>query len=732
LSIAATTVAIISSAIGRKIMSLHHVEDIRDIALVGHRGVGKSSLADALLFEGHAVDRLGHVDDGTSAADTDEDEQRHHFSIDTHVLHVEHAGKHLNILDAPGTPDFIGAALEALSAVEMAAVVVSATNGIEPNTRRMFHEATQRGLSRMVVVNKLDAENVDFRAVIAVIQNTFGRKCIPFNVPNTTGAEFSEVLSVLDPPASTPDTCPLDPNEVRSELIDAVIEADESLMEKFLVDGDVSAEELRAAIPTALAAGTLIPIFCTSAKVDRGVKDFLDALSLYGVSPMLGRRKLDGMKIGLNGEARQIEPNETSEFLGQVFKVVNDRFVGHMCYIRILAGTLTPNRVIYNINSGKSMKVGHLLVKNGKNHDHVPDAVPGDIIAVAKVDGLHVGDTIAFQPDAPMLPAIPFPTPMFGLAIEPKNRGDEQKISAGLHKIAEEDPTIRVSHDEQTHEMVISGVSQLHLEVVQERLKHRFDVDVVTKEPKIPYHETISISGAGDHRHKKQSGGRGQFAEVHLRIYPLDRSITTQQELEEQFANRSQFEKMRSVHYDPTLNFAFIDHIVGGTIPNNYVPAVEKGCREVMEHGPLAGCRMQDIAVEVHFGKEHPVDSSEAAFKIAARNAFRKAILAARPALLEPMVSMSISVPTRFTGAVISDLPSRRGQVVNQETLPGDETMISATAPLSEVVRYAAILGGMTQGLGSYSMELSHYDQVPMPIQQQVVSRSGIRHDDEE
>jgi elongation factor G len=707
----------------------HLVEDVRDIALVGHRAAGKTSLADALLYTAHAVDRLGSGDDGTSVADTDEDEQRHHFSIDTHVLHCDHAGKCLHILDAPGTPDFIGAALEALAAVETAAIVVSGVNGIEVNTRRMFKEATDRGLSRVIVVNKLDAEKVDFPAVVAGIQQTFGRQCVPFNVPDRTGEKFSKVVCVLDPPGDTAGF-PVDPATVRGQLIDAVVEADESLTEKFLVEGEVSPQELEAAIPKALAAGTLIPIFCTSAKKNIGVKELLDALSRHGLSPGYARRWQEG--LAANGAARKIEPTEASEFLGQIFKVVNDRYVGHLSFIRVLAGRLTPNQQIHDVNTNKSIKIGQLLWVQGKTHVAVPEAGPGDIIAVAKVDGLHVGDTVALKSDAPMLPAIRFPAPMYGLAIEPKNRGDEQKISAGLHKIAEEDPTVKVVHDAQTHEMVISGVSQLHLDVVQERLKHRFDVDVVTKEPKIPYHETITAKGEADYRHKKQTGGRGQFAEVHIRIYPIPREISTQEKLEEEFANKSNFEKMRSVHYDPAQNFAFIDHIVGGTIPNNFIPAVEKGCKEMMERGALAGYRMQDIAVEVHFGKYHDVDSSEAAFKTAARNAFKKAVHAARPVLLEPIVKLEITVPAKYTGAVLGDLPTKRAQVENQDSLPGDITVIYARAPLAEVARYAAQLGGLTQGQGSYAMELSHYEQVPANVQQQIVAKAVQMKEEEE
>ena len=713
-------------------MGRHLVEDVRDIALVGHRAAGKTSLADALLFEAHAVDRLGSVDDGTSFADTDDEEHAHHFSIDAHVLHAEHGGKCLHILDAPGTPDFLGAALEALSAVETAILVVSGVNGVEATTRKMFHEATQRGLSRVVVINKLDAEKVDFPTVIASIRDAFGPQCVPFNVPDGTGSAFRHVVCVLDPPPSGAAAFPLDPNDVRSQLVDAVIEADERLMEQFLTEGTVSPAELEAAIPKALAAGTLIPIFCTSAKKDKGVRELLDALSRFGLSPRYSQRRLAGLTIGVNGSAKSVEPTETCEFLGQVFKVVNDRYVGHLSFIRVLSGKLTPNHQLYDVNTGKSVRIGQLLLVQGKTHVPVSEAGPGDIIAVAKVDGLHVGDTVAFRSDAPRVPQPGFPSPMYGLAIEPKARGDEQKIAAGLHKIAEEDPTIRLAHDPQTHELVISGLGQLHLEIVQERLKHRFDVDVVTKDPKVPYRETITQSGTGDYKHKKQTGGRGQFAEVHLRVYPLSREITTQEQLEQEFANKSNFEKMRSVHYDPVGNFAFIDHIVGGSIPNNFIPAVEKGCKDVMECGALAGYRMQDIAVEVHFGKYHDVDSSEAAFKTAARQAFRKALLSARPMLLEPVVKLEVTAPSRFTGAILGDLPTRRAHVTDQDTLPGDLTVILATAPLAEVMRYAAQLGGMTQGQGSYTMELSHYEPVPANVQAAVVARAAKHEEDEE
>jgi elongation factor G len=321
---------------------------------------------------------------------------------------------------------------------------------------------------------------------------------------------------------------------------------------------------------------------------------------------------------------------------------------------------------------------------------------------------------------------------MVGLAVEPTARGDEQTLSGSLQKIADEDPTFKITRDMQTKELVITGMSQLHLDVVQQRLKRRYDLEVNTKEPKIPYRETITVEAAADHRHKKQTGGRGQFGEVHLRVYPLPRDIATQEQLEERFANKSRFEKMRMVHYDPDFNFAFIDHIVGGTIPNQFIPAVEKGCRELLERGALAGYRMQDVAVEVHYGKDHPVDSSEQAFKTAGRMAFKKGFLAARPVLLEPIVNLEVTVPSKYTGAILGDLNTKRARIENQDSLPGDLAVIQAKIPLAEVTRYAAQLGSITQGQGSYHMEFSHYDQVPGNVQQQIVSKAKVAAEEDE
>jgi elongation factor G len=368
----------------------------------------------------------------------------------------------------------------------------------------------------------------------------------------------------------------------------------------------------------------------------------------------------------------------------------------------------------------------------GKQQKTVPEAIAGDIVAVAKVEDLQIGDTVSGAASAPKLSRPSFPTPMFGLAVEPKARGDEQKISTSLHKISDEDPTFHVTRDNQTKELVITGMSQLHLDVIQHRLKRRFDLEVVTKEPKIPYRETITTNGEAMHRHKKQTGGRGQFGEVHLRVFPLPREITSDEQLTEQFANKQRFEKMRSAHYDAEHNFAFLDCIVGGSIPNQFVPAVEKGCKEVLDRGALAGYRVQDVAVEVFFGKDHPVDSSETAFKTAGRVAFKNAFLAARPVLLEPIVDLEITVPSKYTGSILGDLNTKRARIENQDSLPGDLAVIKARVPLAEVTRYAAQLGSITQGQGSYTMEFSHYDQVPGNVQQQIVSKAKVAADEED
>ncbi len=713
-------------------MAKFKVDDIRTVAVVGHEVAGKTSLVDAILFKAKAVDRKGSVEDGTSVSDFDEEEKKLKYSTDSSLLNFEHQGKHVYLLDGPGKPEFVGAALGALNACDNALVVISATAGIQVNTRRLFAEAGKRGMARLLAINRLDAENIHFEPLLKTIQESFGKSCVLFNAPVGIGPNLSKVVSVLNPPAAPPAGCTVDLNQARSQLIDAIVESDEALMEKYLTEGTVTAEELKTALPKALAAGTVIPIFCTSAKKDVGIDELLEALTSCTLSPaQLPPRKATK---GAGDKASQVElaANEAGEFVGQVFKVINDKFVGNLSFVRVLSGKIVSEQPIFNMRTGKSARSSGLLVMQGKQSKPVGECVPGDIFAVAKIEELHIGDTVATSAHAPKLARATYPTPMFGLAVEPKSRGDEQKISQSLQRIADEDPTFKVTRDMQTKEMVMTGMSQLHLDVVQQRLRRRYELEVLTKEPKIPYRETVTTSAEASHRHKKQTGGRGQFGEVHLRVYPVPRDITTQEQLLEQFANKSRFEKMRSAHYDADHNFAFIDHIVGGSIPNQFIPACEKGCKELLERGALAGYRMQDIAVEVFFGKDHPVDSSEAAFKTAARVAFKNAFLQARPVLLEPIVNFEVTVPSKYTGAILGDLNTKRARIENQDSLPGDLAVIQGRVPLAEVTRYAAQLGSITQGTGSYTMEFSHYDTVPGNVQQQIVSKAKVAADEEE
>ena len=713
-------------------MAKYKVEDIRNVALVGHEVAGKTSLVDALLFKAKAVDRKGSVEDGTSFSDYDDEEKKLKYSVDTSLLHLEHAGKQVHLLDAPGKPDFVGAALGALNAVDNAMIVISAPGGILVNTRRMFAEAGKRGLARMLVINRLDADNIHFDDLLKAIQDTFGKGCVLFNAPIGIGADFKGVVSVLEPPDNVPAGCAVDVAAARSKLVDAIVEADESLMEKYLMEGTVSGAELKAALPKALTAGTVIPIFCTSAKKDIGIAELLDAIANLALSPVQAKPRVAVKGSGDKATDVKLEAKETGECVAQVFKNLNDKFVGVLSFFRVYSGKIAGDQQIVNLRTGKSSRSGGLLQMQGKTTKPVTEAIAGDIVAVAKVEDLHIGDSVSASANAPKLPQPVYPRPMFGLAVEPKARGDEQKISGSLQKIGDEDFTFKVTRDMQTKEMVMTGMSQLHLDVVQHRLKRRYDLEVVTHEPKIPYRETITTHADANHRHKKQSGGRGQFGEVHLRVYPLPREITTEEQLLEQFANKSKFEKMRSAHYEADHNFAFIDTIVGGTIPNQFVPAVEKGCKELLERGALAGFRIQDVAVEVYFGKDHPVDSSEAAFKTAGRVAFKNAVLAARPVLLEPIVNLEVTVPSKYTGAILGDLNTKRARIENQDSLPGDLAVIQGKVPLAEVTRYAAQLGSITQGQGSYTMEFSHYDQVPGNVQQQIVSKAKVAAEEED
>lgn len=698
-------------------MSKHKVEDIRNIALCGHGGSGKTTLADKLLVKTGAVTGEPSVDAGTSICDFDPEEKLHKRTIEASIVHCEHAGKRLNLIDTPGYADFIGQTIGALRGVDTAAIVINAHSGIEVNTRRVFKEAEKAGVGRLLIINKMDEQNIDFPALIARIRETFGNQCVLLNVPLGHGAAFRGVVSTLHPGGDTAGAL-MDPHEIHTALIESIIEVDEALMMAYFEGQEPSPEQLSALVVKAVAAGTLIPIVCCSAKTGVGLGELLEALVQCALPPTALPRK--AMK---DGQEIQVQADPAGPLVAQVFKTRIDPFVQKLSFIRVYSGTMRKDETVPLSGARKGLKLGPLLDVQGAETRPVDVASAGDIVAVAKTEELHTGTSLGVAE----MPPIPFPTPMVGLAVTPKSRNDEAKLSASLAKIVEEDPTFRLDRDPQTKELVMTGMSELHLQIIRERLHRRDKLDVDTKPPKIPFRETIQTSAEGMYRHKKQTGGRGQFGEVHIRMFPFPRGTKP-----EEFVTKERFPSMKEYHLNEHHNFLWINSIVGGSIPSNFLPAVEKGFLERMEKGVIAGYMVQDVAVEVHFGKHHEVDSSEAAFKIAASMAFRNVFQQARPALLEPIVKMEITVPEANVGDVYSDMSSRGGRVQGSDAAGGGYQTVFCEVPLREVTTYARTLSSMTGGQGSFTMEFSHYDVMPANVQQEIIAKAHLEEEEEE
>ena len=671
--------------------------DIRNIALLGHGGAGKTTLAEAMLHAAKVTGRLGSVDDGTSVLDFSEIEKDRKHSVDPSLGHFDHAGKTVNMIDTPGYSDFIGGALTAMAGSDTAVIVISASAGIEVGTRRMFAASGQAGKARAIIINKIDADNVELGRVMASITETFGSACKPMNLPCAKGTAVLDCFTNESGQSDLGDVA-----EAHTELIENVIESDEELMDAYLGGEGVSQDRLSAAFARAMVAGTVIPVLFTSSKGNVGVAEVMDAVAGYfpspaDVLPMPVRSSTDA-----DAEGVDIEADPDGEFIAQAFKITADPFVGKLAWIRVLQGTATGDTTYHLRDEKKSAKIGHILKVQGKETEECQQAVAGDIIALAKVEDIRMGDTLHAAAAPMFLTMPPLPTPMFSQAVEPKSRGDEQKISGALYKLAEEDPTFRITLDSQTHEMVISGVGDLHLRLMLTKMKQRFDIEVDTKPPKIPYRETVTAKAKGHHRHKKQTGGSGQFGEVYLEVEPL--------ELDE--------------------GFEFVNKLFGESIPRQYLPAIEKGVKDVLTVGPVAGYPMQDIRVSVYDGKHHPVDSKEIAFRTAGKHAFIDAISNAKPVLLEPFVNMEITIPASYMGDIASDLSGRRGRILGQDMLPGNICTVKAQAPLAEVMQYNSQLRSVTGGQGSYAMDLSHYEQVPGNVQQAIIAAAKKKEED--
>ena len=672
-------------------------EELRNVVLLGHGGAGKTLLAEALLNAAGVTNRFGTIEDGTTAMDHADIEKERQHSVDPAMAFLTHAGKTVNLIDAPGYPDFIGGAISALAGADIALIVVSAAAGIEVNTRRLLTAAGDAGLARAIVVNKIDSENVDLAELLGALTETFGPAVKCMNLPAGGGKQVVDCFANESGDVDFGDVA-----AAHTELTESIIEADEELMEAYLGGEEVAPEKLAAAFSQAMVAGTVIPVLFTAARVSIGVTELADAIVKYFPSPaqmpIKGVRSSAKVDPEADADADAIETvaDPDQPLVAQAFRIAADPFVGKLAWIRILQGTMTGEGAFHLADDRKPIKVGHLFKVQGKDTVEVDFAVAGDIVALAKIEDvlaghvLHVGATPMYR-DLP-----PVPTPMYSLAITPKSRGDEGKISEALSRLSEEDPTFRMNRDNQTHETVISGIGDLHLRVMLGKMEARFSLQVETKQPKVPYRETIGAKADGHHRHKKQTGGAGQFGEVYLRVEPLGRGEGVEVKSE----------------------------LFGESIPRQYVPAIEKGIRDVVALGAIAGYPMQDILVAITDGKHHPVDSKEVAFRAAGKFAFIDAVKKAKPVLLEPMVTLEITIPAEFMGDIAGDLSGRRGRILGQDMLPGNIVVIQAMAPLAEVMQYDSQLRSATGGQGSYAMELAHYDPVPGNVQQQIIANA--------
>jgi elongation factor G len=666
-------------------------ENIRNVALAGHAGAGKTTLFEALLHAGGTIQTAGSIERGTTVSDFEAQEKERKHSIHTAIASTDFGDCHINLIDTAGYTEFRGQTLSALGAVETVAVVVNASAGIEHGTRRLMHYAKQRNLARVLVINKLDAEDANLAALVEELRNEFGNECLPVNLPAGNG---TKVVDCFFEPQGESDLGPV--AEAHQRIIDQVVEINERVMGRYLEDGEgaLSPQELHDAFEQCLREGHLVPICFTSARTGVGAKEFLGLTQRLLPNPAEGNPPPFVKGTGANAQPIEARPDPHAHVIADVFKIINDPFVGKLAVFRVWQGTVKRDTQLFIDDGRKPFKAGHLFKLHGKDHVEIDHAVPGDIAGVAKVEDIHFDAVLhdSHDEDQFHLRPLDFPHPMFGLAVEPAHKGQEQKLAAALHKLSEEDPCLRVEHNKELNESVVRGLSDLHLKLTLERMKERYGVEVTTRPPRIAYRETIGGKAEGHHRHKKQTGGAGQFGEVFLRVEPLPRGG----------------------------GFEFRDDSKGGVIPNQYIPAIEKGVRQVLEHGAIAGYPMQDVRVVVYDGKYHPVDSKEVAFVSAGKKAFLDAVTKARPIVLEPIVNLDVNVPEQYMGDVTGGLASKRARINGTDSLRGGELVIKAQVPLAEVVDYQTELRALTGGRGRYAIELSHYDPVPAQVQKQL------------
>ncbi|HID11652.1 MAG TPA: elongation factor G [Candidatus Latescibacteria bacterium] len=676
---------------------------IRNIGLVGHGGCGKTSLAEAMLFCAGEINRMGRVEEGNTRSDYTQDEQERQISLNATVLHAHWNGVKVNILDTPGYPDFVGEMKAALRASDNAVVVLSAVEGIGVGTERAWEFVEEYGLPGFFFVTQMGREYADFDKVLQSVRERFGSGVVPLEFPVDGGTGFHRIVDLLKMklltytpgaqgrPKGEPIPAELESRaaEMREQLVEAVAEVSEELMERYF-EGELGEEELKEGIRQGVRERSMFPLLCGDGPSNIGVDRLLDVVSDYGATPV------DGEVVATrDGEEVRIPPEPDAPLSLLVFKTLSEPHVGELSFFRVYSGTLRSGAEVLNSNKGGVERVGQIYVMNGNERHEVGTTTTGDIGALVKLRDTHTGDTLCDRNNPVVLPGIKFPEPVIQIAVSPKAKGDEEKINSGLARLHEEDPTFTFRVDPELKQTILEGMGEMHLEVVISKLRHKFGVEVNVEEPRIPYRETILAPAEGHHRHKKQTGGRGQYGEVYLKIEPLERGA----------------------------GFEFVDAITGGVIPAKFIPSVEKGVRETMAKGVLAGYPVVDLRATVYDGSFHPVDSNDISFKIAASMAFKDAFMKARPILLEPIYEVEVIVPEEYMGDVIGGLSGRRGKILGMEAREPLQ-VVRALVPLKELYRYSTTLRSITQGKGMHTQRFSHYEQVPQEIAEKIIQEA--------
>lgn len=678
---------------------------IRNVAVIGHGGTGKTTLVEALLFEAGAIDRLGRVDDGNATTDYDPEEIRRKHSINLALAPLQWRGHKINLLDVPGYPDFVGEVASALRVVEGALLVVDGVSGVEVQTERGWQLVTNRGIRCIAVINRLDRENSSFTRAVESLQSHFSTTFLPIHLPIGTASGFSGIVDLLSMQAfvlegerKTTAPIPSDLLEqartLREKIVEVAAETEDTLVEKYLESGELSPEEVMRGLRAAVLSGKVVPVVACSALRTIGIAALLDAIVSLLPSPAEAGKVAAVRPDG--GKEVVLSPVEEGPLAALVFKTMADPYVGKLSYFRVYSGVLHADSQVYNASKGKVERVGTLFFLRGKHQEPTNQVVAGDIGVVAKLTETGTGDTLASKEEPLLLPAMEFPRPLLSMAVEPKSKADEDKMGTALHRLAEEDPTLHVHRDVEMKQTIVSGMGEVHLEVVVERLKRKFGVDVTLSLPRVPYRETIKGTAKAQGRYVRQTGGRGQYGVCFIEVEPLPRGA----------------------------GFEFVDKIFGAAIPNQFIPSVEKGVRKAMEEGVLAGYPLVDLRVILYDGKHHPVDSSDIAFQIAGSLALKEAVQQAGLVLLEPIMNLEVRVPDDLTGDVIGDLNARRGRILGMEPQGDGTTVVKALVPQAEVLRYSSDLRSLTGGRGSFEMAFSHYEEVPPHVAEKVIAEA--------